>query len=122
MAGTWTANLTVGITDGSAFSDNISEAVSEMALTNGQGGNPGIIDLTTTEQDISFAPLTGNIIVVITNLGANKAQYGPKVAGVMEQLGEVAVGDFEKITLKSGKTLRMRSDTSTARVRIRGYT
>lgn len=121
MAGTLTASLTAAIV-GDVFVGDANIPPTEIALTNGFGGNPGIFTFTTTEADIDFGALTGKKYVVIRNIGAaNKIYIGPKSGGVMIEDLDIAPGEFAVVPLRSGVTWRGRSDASTATGQISGY-
>jgi hypothetical protein len=87
----------------------------------GRAGNPGIIQLTAAEEDVSFGELGTPYEVLLENLSATETvYYGPKSGGAMIPFGQIAPGrtasvDFDQAT---PPTLRMKA-TDAADCRIR---
>lgn len=58
--------------------------VTERTQTNSGGGNPGIINLTTSEEDCAFGEMTSPREVLIRNLSSTETVIlGPKSSGAM---------------------------------------
>lgn len=77
--------------------------------TNPGGGNPGAVDVTESEVDISFGNLDSPAFVRMENLSNKFAvTYGPKNAGVMVAAGRLReAGGVALFELEPGVTLRM---------------
>ncbi len=123
MSGTITTQLIFSAVNGN-YNDAFSVPASApevLTQTTEGGGNPGYVNVGTSEEDIAFGDVTPRV-VIIENLDAtNFVEFGPKSGGAMIAFGRIEPGSFAKFSLKSGVTLRMKADTAAVNVRIRGY-
>lgn len=121
MAGTIVTRLKITIENG-LFKFDPPDLESNIVQSAQGGGNPGYLEATTSEADVSFGGLVSPGRVLLINLhSTGKLQYGPKSGGSMVQLGELEPGDFDWITLKTSATLRFRSDTGTVPFMCYGF-
>ena len=74
----------------------------------------------TSEENVTFADLTAEGVMILQNLDAtNFVEYGQDDGGTMKELGKLLPGDIPHITrLADGETLRMKADTAECQVRI----
>lgn len=123
MSGIISSQLIFSAVNG-AFVDSFSvpaSAPESLTQTTEGGGNPGYVNVGTSEEDIAFVDVTPRV-VIIENLDAtNFVEFGPKSGGSMIAFGRIEPGSYAKFSLKSGVTLRMKADTAAVNVRIRGY-
>ena len=110
MADEWTLNFSLALAKG-----EIAQTIH--ALTNRQwdmsgnaGGNPGYVEVGTTEENINFGDITGNGVLLIINLGSESVQWGIDASGI-QAVGEISTTGpkFAFFEIKSGVTLRMQS-------------
>lgn len=121
MSGTITTRLNITIENGN-FRYDPPEFSSEIVQATQGGETPGFLAATTSEADIAFGGSVSPGRILLFNLDAtNKLQYGPKSGGSMVALGEIEPGDFEWFTLKTGTTLRYRSNTGTVNFLCLGF-
>ena len=111
MSGTITETYTAAISNGT-YEENISRNLTTTQTTEG-GGNPGYVNIGTSEEDISFGDVTPRIVIIENMDATNFVKYGPKSGGSLINFIEIPAGDFNIISLKVGETLRYRSDTGT---------
>ena len=123
MAGTITTQLQFACSNGN-FQDSFNvpaSAPEQLTQTAEGGGNPGYVNIGTSEEDIAFVDVSPRV-VIIENLDAtNFVEFGPKSGGAMIAFGRIEPGSFAKLSLKSGVTLRMKADSVAVNCRIRGY-
>ena len=123
MPGTITSQLSFSVVNGN-FNDayNVPASAPEvLTQTNEGGGNPGYVNIGTSEEDIAFVDVTPRVVIMENMDGTNFVEFGPKSGGAMIAFGRIEPGSFAKFSLKSGVTLRMKADTAAVNVRIRGY-
>jgi hypothetical protein len=123
MAGTITSQLIFSAVNGN-YNDAFSVPASApevLTQTTEGGGNPGYVNVGTSEEDIAFGDVTPKVIIMENMDAANNVEWGPKSGGSMVPLGEIAPGSYAKFSLKSGVVLRMKAVGSAVNVRIRGY-
>lgn len=123
MSGTISAQLIFSVVNGNfndAFSVPASAPVQLTQTTEG-GGNPGYVNIGTSEEDIAFGDVTPRVVIIENLDSTNYVQYGPKSGGSMVPLGRISPGSFKFVELDSGVTLRMKANTAAVNVRIRGY-
>ena len=90
-------------------------------VTNGRGGNPGIVNIGTSEEDVDFGDLTDPGVCILQNLDdTNWVEYGRKDgSGNMQAIGVLRAGGIpHTIELRNGATLRMKADTGACDVLI----
>lgn len=119
MSGTITETYTAAISNGT-YEENISRNLTTTQTTEG-GGNPGYVNIGTSEEDISFGDVTPRIVIIENMDATNFVKYGPKSGGSMVNFGRVSPGGIARFEMGSGVTLRMVADTAACNVRIRGY-
>lgn len=116
---TITETYTAAIVNG-LYEETISRTLTTSQTTQG-GGNPGYVNIGTSEEDISFGDVTPRIVIIENMDGTNFVKYGPKSGGSMVNFGRVSPGGIARFEMGSGVTLRMSADTAACNVRIRGY-
>jgi len=120
MSGTINSTLTFAVVNGT-YTDNPTIQAENLVQTTEGGGNPGYVNVGTSEEDISFGDVTPGM-VIIENLDAtNYVTYGPKSGGSMILFGKIPAGGVHKMQLGAAVTLRMKADTAAVNLRIRGY-
>ena len=79
-------------------------------LSGAGGGNPGLVSVGTSEEDIDFGDVTGEGILFMKNLdAASDVDWGVQDT-TMKAIGTLKVGGIPAIlNIKSGTTLRMQS-------------
>lgn len=120
MAGTLTTSLSLSVVNGS-FRDDYSIGPSIISQAAIGGGNPGSVDVTTSEADITISLTTPGMIVIENLDSTNYVQYGPKSGGAMIPFAKLKAGEWHKFALDSSVTLRMKANTATCKLRIRAY-
>jgi len=120
MAGTITASFNAAIVNGE-FTDDLVVLPIALTQTAIGGGNPGCVDLTTSEVDITFG-LTDPAWVLLQNLSdTNTIEFGPKSGGVIIPFLSIPPLAFQWLHLKASVTMRMKTAASTAKCRIRAF-
>lgn len=120
MAGTISARLEWTVSNGN-FSDSMTLGPTSITQTTEGGGNPGYVNIGTSEEDISFGDVTPRFVLIENLDGTNFLKYGPKSGGAMIAFGRVAPGAFALLEMAASVTLRCAADTAAVNVRIRGY-
>jgi hypothetical protein len=115
MSGTITAQLSVAIINGE-FADNWTVSPIELTQTAIGGGNPGCVDLTTSELDIAFGLTDPGWVLLINLSDTNTIEYGPKSGGVIINFLALPPLAFTWLYLKAGVTLRAKTAASTAKL------
>lgn len=81
-------------------------------MTNGRGGNPGVVTVTTGGVTISFGSLTAPKWVMLLNLDAdNFVDVGPDSSGLVGFV-RLEPGEFAVFPLKPGITVKAIADTA----------
>lgn len=119
MSGTITETYTCAISHGN-YEETITKTVATTQTTEG-GGNPGYVNIGTSEEDVSFGDVTPRIVIMENMDATNFVKYGPKSGGAMVLLGRISPGGIARLELGASVTLRMQADTAACNVRIRGY-
>lgn len=119
MSGEIVENYSANVNHGS-YQETIAKTLTTVQTTEG-GGNPGYVNIGTSEEDIAFGDVTPRVVIMENMDGTNFVKYGPKSGGSMVYFGRIAPGGFARLELGSGVTLRMVADTAGCNVRIRGY-
>lgn len=121
MAGTITATLQTSVVNGK-FIQQLNVPAVVMAQTGIGGGQPGTVDIGTSEEDISIPDLATPGWCVIQNLDDdNYFTIGPKSAGAMVALAKVLPGEFACFRLAGSVTLRAVADTAAVLARIQVF-
>lgn len=120
MTGTVIMSLNCSV-ENDAFRDdpNITPISFDQTLVG--GGNPGMVDIGTSEEDISFGDITPGFVIIQNMDATNYVQIGPKSGGAMIAYQKIRPGRFALIELDAGVTMRAKANTATVRLRIRGY-
>ncbi|MAH50437.1 hypothetical protein CMI37_31740 [Candidatus Pacearchaeota archaeon] len=115
------ADITFDITltfDKDSFYFQWDPATMEWSMTNAGGGNPGLVSVGTSEENISFGDISDAGWTLIVNLdGSSDVDWGasattPTMAaiGTLSNTASAAnAGGFALFEFKSGETLRMQS-------------
>lgn len=119
MAGTITVIHNVAVRNGNA-SQTWTTNVSEVTQTNEGVGNPGFVDVGTSEENISFGDITPGYVTIEMVGTANYVEFGPSVSGAMQKIGEIRPGLPASFYLASGVTLRMKAITAAVKLMVRG--
>lgn len=120
MAGTLTTTLSLSVVNG-AFREDYSIGPSIISQAAIGGGNPGTVDVTTSEGDITISLSTPGMVVIENLDSANYVQYGPKSGGAMIPFSKLKAGEWHKFALDGSVTIRAKADTATVKLRIRAY-
>lgn len=121
MANEIRTNLTVSVSNGS-FKDNFQPGTIQMNQSTAAGGNPGTVNIGTSEEDVAFGDVTPGLIVMQNLDSTNFVKFGPKNgSNAMQLMGKISPGKIAYFELGSGVTLRMQADTAACNVLIKGY-
>jgi len=117
MADEIRGSVALNVTNGSfLFNKNISFNFDQAAIG---GGNPGTVDVGTSEEVIALGDITTEGWCIIQNLDTtNYVDWGPTSGGSMVQVGRLEAGEFACLRLYPGLTLRMQANTSACKVEI----
>ena len=86
--------------------------------TTSGGGNPGSVDIGTSEEDISFGDITTLGWLYMRNLDdTNYVTWGPK-SGTMVACGRMEAGEPACFRMEPGITMTMQANTASCRVYI----
>lgn len=118
MAGEITFALTMTV-DKNSFYFQFDPGTMTFDLSGAGGGNPGMVSIGTSEEDISFGDVSGNGWVLMVNLDASSSiDWGasattPTLATIGTLTGGTQ-GGFAVWQMKSGATLRAKSNGGAA--------
>lgn len=119
MANEIAVNVSVTV-EKNNFKLNFTPGRIQLDMAGTGGGNPGIIALSTSEEDIAFGDVAPGY-VIIRNLDASiNVSYGPKSGGSMVLLGTITPGEVHLFQLGAAVTLRMVAASGTPKVQIIG--
>lgn len=113
--------VTAGLkADNGNFAFHRPSATISFNQTNGRGGNPGSVQIGTSEEDVSFGDLTTPGWYIFRNLDAtNFVDYGPKSGGVMVPFGRLLPNKGVGLGyLYPGAVVRMKADTAACWISI----
>jgi hypothetical protein len=79
-------------------------------LTGSGGGNPGLVSVGTSEEDISFGDVSGDGWILIVNLDAASTVTWGASDTTMKDIGTIGIGGFALFQFASAATLRMQSN------------
>jgi hypothetical protein len=105
----------------SSFKDSISPGQITFDMAGSGGGNPGLVDIGTSEEDIAFGDVTPSTVWMQNLDATNYVQIGPKSGGAMIACIKLLAGETSRIQLESGVTLRAKANTAACKVMIKGY-
>lgn len=120
MAAEITVSLSVGVANGS-FKDRFAPGTYTVDQAAVGGGNPGEVDVGTSEEDIAFGDVTPGLVCLQNLDGTNYVEYGPKSAGSMILFGRLKPGQSHVLYLAPAVTIRAKANTATCKVLIKGY-
>lgn len=81
--------------------------------TTAKGGNPGTVNIGTSEEVLAFGDITSLGIVWLLNMDAtNFVELGPESSGAMVAALKLKAGEGYAIRLKPGVTWRAKADTA----------
>lgn len=88
--------------------------------TNARGGNPGVVDIGTSEEDVSFGDLAAPGWVYMRNLDTtNYVEWGKKDgSNNMQAIGRLGAGEVSLFKMNASTTLRMKANTAACKVLI----
>lgn len=104
-----------------SFRDTFSPNLAQLDMAGSGGGNPGIVDIGTSEEDIAFGDVTPALCIIQNLDTANFVTYGPKSGASMVLFGKIKPGQHDVIHLGAAVTLRMVADTAACKVNIQAY-
>lgn len=115
MANEITVNASLGVTNGSFVLPRYGGQFAVTQAVAG-GGTPGMVSLTTSEEVISQAELTGIGYLWIKNLDAtNDVIYGPESGGALVNFGRLKPGEQAVMRINPGAVIRAKSSAGTVR-------
>lgn len=120
MANEITITTRVTVRNGNYQYDSLV-ASRQFDQTNPAGGNPGMVEIGTTEEDVNFGDLTQPFIVELQNQDStNSVDFGAKDGtGAMIAIGTLPPEGVALFPMKAGATLRMKANTAACKVLIR---
>jgi hypothetical protein len=102
-----------------AFTFDKSMTGIQLDQATARGGNPGVVNIGTSEEDVAFGDLTDPAYILIRNLDAtNYVEFGMSDAGTMKSIGKIRPGGVALFERMTGKTLRMKANTAAVDVEI----
>lgn len=121
MADEITINASMRLTNGN-FKNVWTPGTLTVDQATARGGNPGCVNIGTSEEAISFGDLTTPAWIFIQNLDAtNYVTWGPTSGGAMVAVGKLLPGEFALYRMAASVTLRMQANTAACNVEIRCY-
>lgn len=120
MANEITIKETITVSNGN-FKDTFAPGTLFLDQATATGGNPGTVNVGTSEQDISFGDVTPNLVVMRNMDSTNYVKYGPKSGGSMIEFGRLKPGTSARFILAPSVTLRMVANAAACKVLIKGY-
>ncbi len=105
----------------SSFKDSIAPGQVTFDMAGSAGGNPGLVNIGTSEENVSFGDLTPNLVWMQNMDTTNYVQWGMNDSGTMKAVGRLNPGETARFVLDSGVTLRMKAHTGACDVLIKGY-
>ena len=103
------------------YKDSIAPGQISFDMAGNGGGNPGVVNIGTSEENVSFGDLTPNMVWMQNLDPTNYVQWGMSDAGTMKAVGRLNPGETARFVLDSGVTLRMKAHTAACDVLIKGY-
>jgi hypothetical protein len=83
-----------------------------------RGFNPGVVNIGTSEEAISFGDVTPGWVIMKNLDGTNYVIWGPESGGNMVACGRLSPGMVALLRLAPGVTLRMQANTAACDVLI----
>lgn len=120
MANEFTATLSLSVSNGE-FVDVTETNFRDDQTTKG-GGNPGTVEIGTSEETISFGDVSPGWVLMknLEDSGGNYVEYGPDSTG-MVAIGRLNPGATHIFKLTSGVTLKAQANTAAVKVLVKGY-
>jgi hypothetical protein len=82
------------------------------------GGNPGMVDVGTSEETISFGDLTPGVVILTNTDATNFVEWGFST-GVRP--GRLRPGGVPTLVYLSGATLYVRANAAACRIKVTGF-
>ena len=121
MAGEYQVTLQIVASSGGISQTIFPGVLSLDATTTGEIGNPGVVSVGTSEENISFGDMTGPKYVYIQNLDStNFVEFGKDDSSTMKELIKVPAGEIAFFPLADGETIRAKADTAACKCLIIG--
>jgi hypothetical protein len=118
MANEISAYLSIDVENG-YLSFPFSTGQLQFDQANARAGNPGTVNIGTSQEDISLGDLVDPGFVFLQNLDAtNYVQIGPKSGGVMVNAIRLYPRQFAFLPLDSGVVLRAVANTAAVNVLV----
>lgn len=115
MANEIRISASLNVTNGNFSFQHLVNASVDQATAG--GGNPGTVDIGTSEEDIDFGDITTEGYAVIQNLDAtNYVQFGPKSGGSMVACGRLKAGEVAILRLEPAVIIRAVANTAACKV------
>jgi len=120
MAGTLTLTFTGSLVNGE-FADTLPSARATTITQTGQGCSSGIVNVGTSEEDLTISDITTEGIMYIKNLDStNYVTLGPK-SGTMVAFMRLKAGEWGFFRLEPGITITLQANTASVKCDIRVY-
>ena len=121
MANEITKTFAMSVANGN-FSETLQRTITIDQAGIG-GGNPGVIDVGTTDEPISTGDLaTTQGVAWFQNLDeTNYVEIGPESAGVLQPFMRLPAGDIASVTLSPGVQLRAKANAAPVRLLVKVY-
>lgn len=117
MADEITIQTGVGLKNGELVVSNTNKS-RRFDQTTARGGNPGTVDVGTTEETVSFGDCVPGFVEMVNLDATNFVQVGFSTGVYGFRL--LANGGPALIYLETGATMYVKADTATCKVRITG--
>lgn len=99
--------------------DRTRKFVGDMADTG--GGNPGLVSIGTSEENISFGDLTPNYVFIENLDGTNFIEVGKDDSSTMKEMVKLRTGEHIVFPIAASETLRAKADTAAVKCFIAGW-
>ena len=120
MADELKITLQVQLTNGE-LKDTINPGQKKFDQTTARAGGPGVVNIGTSEENISFGDITPGY-VYLQNLDAtNYVEFGMDDSSTIKKLGKLQPGGVALFELAASQTLRMIANTAACDVLIKGF-
>lgn len=104
-----------------SFRETFAPNLAQLDMAGTGGGNPGLVDVGTSEEDIAFGDVTPALCIIQNLDTTNYVTYGPKSGGAMILFGKIKPGQHEVVHLGAAVTLRMQANTAAVKCLIKAY-
>lgn len=93
-----------------------STVTTQFTQTTARGGGPGVVDIGTSEETISFGDCVPGYVQMINTDATNYVEFGGSTGVYVGRLA--AAGGMALFQLNTAATLYMRANTATCKVKI----